>query len=103
MDRIDLKLSEPAKHLLAEHIALTNLDVPITSVVWWEEGYITSPDGVGIWTPPRWGVGWYDLRNIDAEKIQSIDGIKFIFDQGAMSEKLNGKLLDIVNGKYVVR
>jgi hypothetical protein len=103
MDKIDLKLSHDAKVLLAKYIADSDIVDPITSVLWWGEGLVTSPDGKESKLPPGWGVGWYEPSKIPEESIQIIEGFKFVFDQGTVSEKLNGKLLDVVDGNFVVK
>ena len=103
MDKINLNLSNSAKKLLAKLVANIGYDDPITSVIWWEGGLSTSPDGEETILPPGWSVGWYESSKVPKENIQNIEGFKFVFDQGSISEKLNGKLLDVENGIFVVK
>jgi hypothetical protein len=103
MDKINLTITDAAKDLLVEHIRGSEIDDPISTVVWWGEGKSISPEGVETKLSPGWGVAWYKPSQIPKEEIQSIDGIKFVFCQGEKSEELNGKLLDVKDGKFVIK
>ena len=99
---IDLEVSEAARELLLRHIShIKQYEEPIAAVLWAEGGSVSK----GVETKslsPHWGVGFYDPKKIPVEEVQVISGIKFVFGQDAISERLNGKLLDVENGKFVV-
>ena len=102
MEPIDLEVTEAARELLLRHIShITEYDEPVAAVLWAEGGSVTK-GGETKPLSPHWGVGFYDPKKIPVEEVQVISGIKFIFGQGAISERLNGKLLDVENGKFVV-
>jgi hypothetical protein len=101
-ERIDLEVSEAARELLLRHIShITEYENPIAAVLWAERGTV-SKDSATKELPPHWGVGFYDPKKIPVAEVQVISGIKFVFGQGAISERLNGKLLDAENGRFVI-
>jgi hypothetical protein len=80
--------------------------VPVASVSWsiarsamWADELgreVFRADGRG------WDVGFHDRAIIPASEICVIRGIEFVFDQGAISMRLDGALLDYRNGSFVV-
>lgn len=107
MEAINLKLSASAKVLLEKHLSEIEYEDPITSVQWYESEismrYDKNGNEISDASGPSWGVGWYSSDQVPIEMIQEIDGIKFVFNQGPISEKLNGKLLDVEDGNYFVK
>ena len=51
---------------------------------------------------PHWGVGFSARGRFPASEIVEIDGIPFVFGQGATSMRLNGATLHFVDGRFVV-
>ena len=106
MRSIDLKITRAAREKLLRDLK-ANKDIdPIVSVVWSESGEVLKEVN-GEKTlirklPGHWGVGFNEIEKIPVEYHQVIDGITFYFDQGKISERLNGKVLDISEGCYVV-
>jgi hypothetical protein len=107
MDAIDLKLTDAAKKKLLRDLAAIADFEPIVSVVWSERGEVwVEKDGKKEKVrelPPHSGVGFNEIEKIPPDYHQLIDGIIFYFDQGKISERLNGKTLDVSEGCYVVR
>ena len=50
-----------------------------------------------------WGVGFYDPAQISQVSPVQIDGIDFVFLQGDISMRLDGKALDYVNGDFLIK
>ena len=53
-------------------------------------------------TGPGWGVGAYARSKISEAEIVTISGIEFVFAQGDISQRLNGKTLDHRGGSFHV-
>ena len=92
----------------AAQTALTRLISQITeyravATVAWSEGGSRINKGITTPLPPSWGVAFQDRAQLPGDEIQQIGGIEFIFMQGAISERLNGKTLDWNNGRFRVR
>ena len=102
MTNINLKLSTAAKQHLLRFMSEIEYDDPVAAVIWHEGGESQSPDGVVRPISAGWGVGWYNPTNLSGEPIQEIEGIRFVFGQGEKSEELNGKVLDVKNGAFIV-
>jgi hypothetical protein len=108
MNRIDLTITDAAKARLLLDIANISEYEAIATVVWSTSGAyikrddrgneIESGDLLGCWS-----VGFYSPSQTIHVDIQYISGIKFVFDQGSISERLNGKVLDIKNGYYHIQ
>jgi hypothetical protein len=102
-ERIKLEISAAAKEELLRCISEIKEFEAIATVGWSEGGTSTDRNGVKKELPSGWCVGFYNPKDIPVEEIQIIAEIKFIFWQGVISERLNGKLLDVENEKFVVR
>lgn len=103
MNKINLTITDAAKELLDKHIEHSEIDNPITTVIWWGEGSSISPEGVETKLPSGWGVAWYHPDKIPNEEIQIIREIKFVFCQGKTSEELNGKVLEVLDDRFVIK
>lgn len=104
---IQLQITNEAINRLKEDMKLINDFEPIASIVWKDEGSSYRTIENGEWTerrplPSGWGIGFYSTDNIENDEIQIIQGIKFYFGQDEVSEKLNGKILDLIEGKYEI-
>ena len=78
----------------------------VVTVAWTERGpwLKLRPDGTedsGV-LEAGWDVGFYDPAKVPPEEIVQIDGIGFVFAQGDISMRLDGKALDYVDGKFIV-
>jgi hypothetical protein len=91
---IALTLSAAARERLAHDLPQTGLSEPLASVLWAE--------GRSGKTPGAWCIGYYEATRVPASAQQEIEGIRFAFVQGNISERLNGKTLDFQQGNYVV-
>ena len=50
---------------------------------------------------PHWGVGFYSPDQVPEDSVVEIAGIPFTFS-AVDAERLNGAILDMVNGRFVV-
>jgi hypothetical protein len=99
---INLRVSEAAKQLLLRDISAITEYVAIVTISWGLE-YSFGKDGNPKEPSEGWSVGFYDTKDVPLDGIQEISGIKFVFNQGPISSRLNGKVLDAQNGNIVVR
>jgi len=96
-----LRLTESAKSALTkqmERIDDSPLVVcvgPVAGGIWHKQ----MPDGTvaSESVSPGWGVGFYRRSNIPAADVVEIDGLEF-----ARDERLDTKILDYANGRFVV-
>jgi hypothetical protein len=101
-----LRLTEAARDELLRAIGRISEYAAVVTVAWAERGpwLKLRPDGTeesGV-IEAGWGVGFYDPTKIPPEEIVQIDGIDFVFAQGHISMRLDGKALDYVDGKFIV-
>ena len=107
MELIDLTVTLEAKELLLEYMQKCNLKEPIASIQWLQDGYrINKNEETGEAgkeaLPDDWEVGFYDLEKIPNADIQIIRGIKFVLNDSLHYKDLNGKILDVVDGKFKI-
>jgi hypothetical protein len=97
-----LLITEAARTKLVEAMAAITEYHPVACVGWVSRGVRTKfdPDGSerSSPVPPHWGVGFYDPANLSSDQITTVSGIPFLRD-----ERLDGKTLDFLDGRFDVR
>jgi hypothetical protein len=78
----------------------------LVTVVWSEFGWVETPKADGSVerrdTGPDWSVAFHRRDKVPASEVVTIAGIDFYFDQGSISERLNGKTLNYRGGFFYV-
>ena len=103
MERIDLRITISAKRLILEYMELFDSQNHITCVLWQGSGNIFKESGELKEINPGWEVGWCSREKIEGAPTQLIEGIEFVFDQGEISKRLNGMVLDVEGKNFIVR
>lgn len=107
MEGFTLKLTGPVRERIQGHLDdITDYDA-VAAIAWWEGGsdYIPQPDGREkvIEVGPHWGIGFYDRAKMRPEDLVVIEGITFVVEEGQTKQRLNGKTVDLHEGRVVVR
>jgi hypothetical protein len=101
----DLKITTAAVKALQQALARIG-GQRVATVVWSTAGAIERPLSDGTVSVksvgPGWDVGFYEIERIPKDQVVQIEGIRFYFDQGSISERLNGATLDFENGGFIV-
>ena len=99
MNDIALNISTNALRKLESFI--NDINFPAVISITWSEGGWESGEATG----PEWVVGAHDESKVLASEfhIQFIQGLPFVFDQGDISEKLNGCTLDWAGGNFHIQ
>lgn len=99
--RISLAITDAAKAALLRILSQIP-EARIVSVLWSDSGTRTAK-GVTTQLPPSWDVGFYGFDQVPDKEIQKIGGLDFVFVQGPISQRLNGKTLDWKDGTFHVQ
>jgi hypothetical protein len=91
-DFIDLKVSDAAADALTQELRR----LPFRGVVGVQWGLDLTTQKYS------WDVGFYERKDVPREGLQEIRGIPFVFNQGPLSKRLSGKLLDNNDSGFVV-
>ena len=102
----NLRITSAAAEALRQTMSRITDYHPVATVVWSVSGAIETPrtdgtvfvKGIG----PGWDVAFYDISRVPSGEVVLIEGIKFYFDQGSTSERLNGATLDYRSGFFAV-
>ena len=91
-----MRFSEKLKKLIHEQEKIYPIENPIVAILF------TSSNG----SEENLTLGFYDKDNLpsaDEFHIFKSDGVEFLFPQKQFHDALDGRLLDITNGKIVVK
>ena len=101
-----LTLSDSARVALSMLMQRHSKYVPVATVTWSEGGWTEYHDQFGNLVHrtdgPGWDVGFYDRSRVPEDQIVTLGGIEFVFDQGPISMRLDGRQLDYRNGGFIV-
>jgi len=90
--RIALEVSDTAAVALSTDLRQMSFDA-VVAVMWTREP-ISGRD--------FWEVAFYRRSDVPVEGIQEIKSVPFVFNQGPLSAKLNGMILDRDDAGYTV-
>ncbi|NIV75599.1 MAG: hypothetical protein GWN37_12385 [Gammaproteobacteria bacterium] len=94
---LDLQITQRAKTALMEWMNASGIETPIPGILWAKISAAGQED---------WVVGLYDKTELSDNfpgYIGQVNGIELLIPQGNFSYgKLEGKLLDIVDGHYAI-
>jgi hypothetical protein len=102
---IALTISDAARKALLDTLRTLDHDA-LASVVWSESGWVEERRVDGSAERRDVGAGWnvafYRRDRVPPTEVIPISGIDFYFDQGSISERLNGKTLHFRGGFFHV-
>jgi len=103
----NLRITSAAAEALKQTMSRITDYCPVATVIWSVSGAIETPQtdgtvsvrGVG----PGWDIAFYDISRVPSGEVVLIEGVRFYFDQGSTSERLNGATLDYRGGFFAVK